>query len=99
MNATPLPKPAPAVGPGSPAAYHLEQARVSRFREIVATIPAAFPKRLRAACERQAAVIASLGALSSARAVPFWQKRPVSPKADPARRVARGRLSNPTAVR
>lgn len=81
-------------------ARHLQALRLVRSRRIIRTIPTS--TTLRVARQWQHYVIVATGQFgrrSLATVVWPWQARPESPTKNPAVRVPRGRLSNPTALR
>lgn len=79
---------------------HLQALRLVRARQSIRTIPIDTPIRQALAWKRYAIVATGqLGGTRLARVIWPWQARPASPEADPAVRVQRGRVSNPTALR
>lgn len=82
------------------ALRHLQALRLVRARRAIRTIPTNTPLPIARRWQHYAIVAtAQLGKRRLARVVWPWQARPASPEADPALRVPRGRLSNPTALR
>jgi hypothetical protein len=79
---------------------HLQALRLVRSRRLIRQIPA--DTKLRVAQQWQHYVVVATGQLGRralATVVWPWQVRPESPEKNPAVRVPRGRLSNPTALR
>lgn len=81
-------------------ARHLQALRLVRARKVIRTIPGSTPLPVARYFQHYAiAATAQLGKRKLDRVVWPWTPRPKSPEADPAVRVARGRLSNPTVLR